>query len=81
MLWKQMKPYARRTPPPISLLINTANAYSCNIFIINKERKINVKDYDELISNLKFRENQLLFIFDGTDEEDAQQHIERLFTQ
>lgn len=81
MLLKRVNTCERHTPIPISLLIDTANSYNCKIFILARERPINVKNYNELISSLRMRNNHLTFIFDGVDEQDAQKHIERLFRQ
>lgn len=81
MLLKQVNTCERRTPLPISLLIDAAKSYSCNIFIYVQEQRVNVKDYDDLISNLRVRGKPLVFSFDGDDEQDAQLHIERLFRQ
>lgn len=68
-----------RMPIPISLLIKTTNNYSCNIYIIHQNQFINAKHYDELQRKLRFEDLSLTFFFDGSDEVDAEQHVEQLF--
>lgn len=38
----------RYTPIPLALLINTANAFDCDIYIDYGLTKVNVKNYDEM---------------------------------
>jgi len=79
MICRQIDTCRRCSPVPISFLINAATRFDCDIFIRCENILINVKNYDEMIGNLKTRGKTLMFFFNGTDELDAQQRIERIF--
>lgn len=79
MIKKQITMSKHRMPVPISLLIKTTNNYSCNIFIIHHDQLINAKKYDDMQRKMGNGDLSLTFFFDGSDEADAEQHIEQLF--
>ena len=82
MLRKEMNIQKRYRPIPITVLISTANAYSCVIFIEYEKSKVNVKNYDEMKTGLNTQSGHpLLFYFNGLDEVQAESHIEKLFEQ
>lgn len=82
MLRKEMNIQQRYRPIPITVLISTANTYSCDIFIEYEKNKVNVKNYDEMKTGLKTQGgSNLLFYFNGLDEVQAESHIEKLFEQ
>lgn len=69
----------RFTPIPLALLINTANAFDCDIYIDYGLARVNVKDYDAMKKGLNTQSRNLQFEFDGTDEKAAEGRIEMLF--
>lgn len=83
MLRKEMDIHKRCRPIPITVLISAANCYSCDIFIeyTQEDKKVNVKDYEEMKNELKTQDGILLFYFNGLDEERAESRIEKLFEQ
>lgn len=82
MISKEIDTCRRYTPVPLSFLITAANSFDCDIFVESEGRRhVNVKSYDEMISNLSTRKKSLLFFFNGFDEADAQKRIERIFRE
>lgn len=83
MLRKEMDIHQRYRPIPIAVLISTAKSYNCDIFIEyeSENKKVNVKDYDEMKRGLRTQGRNLLFYFNGLDEIKAESHIEKLFEQ
>ena len=79
MLSRQVDTCRRYRPVPLSFLIDTANAFLCDIFVECDNVQVNVKSYDEMIRNLKFHGRTLRFFFNGQDELDAEKTIERIF--
>ena len=77
MISRQVDTCRRYRPVPLSFLIDTANAFLCDIFV--ECDQVNVKSYDEMIRNLKFHGRTLRFFFNGQDELDAEKTIERIF--
>lgn len=69
----------RTIPIPLALLINTANAFMCDIYIDYGLTRVNVKDYDEMKIGLVTQNRNLLFNFDGIDELAAEGRIGMLF--
>lgn len=66
-------------PIPIALLIKTTNSFGCDIFLMNEQSKINAKSYNDLKQGLETPSKDLMFCFDGTDEQEAEDHFGRLF--
>ena len=64
---------------PLTVLITTANSCDCDIFIEYEAFRVNVKDYEAMIQDFDTHSQTQLFFFNGRDEENAQQRIERLF--
>lgn len=81
MIARQINTCQRYNPVPISFLINAANCFDCEIYVKCDNSHVNVKSYDEMIRNLKTRSRSLVFFFDGTDEQAAQQKIEKIFQE
>lgn len=81
MISKQIDTCRKYNPVPISFLINTANSFDCEIYIKCDGSHVNVKNYDEMIGNLRPRGKSLLFYFNGSDEQAAQKKIERIFQE
>ncbi len=79
MICRQIDTSKRYTPVPLSFLICTANRFDCDIFVQLNNLQVNVKSYDEMICNLRHASRSLLFFFNGSDEQAAQQRIERIF--
>lgn len=79
MRTKEVDIQLRYTPIPIAFLINTANSFSCDIYIYHDKTRVNVKNYGELKTGLNTQNRNLLFYFDGSDEKEAEGRIERLF--
>lgn len=71
--------HLRFTPVPIALLINTANAFDCDIYIDYGLTRVNVKDYNAMKEGLNTQNENLRFEFDGIDEKAAEGRIEMLF--
>lgn len=69
----------RYIPVPLALLIKTANAFDCEIYIDYGFTKVNVKSYDEMKKGLNTQNRNLQFHFDGIDEQAAEGRIEMLF--
>ena len=65
-------------PIPISYLIQTANQFDCDIYVTSDKTTANVKRYDE-VKNLRMT-GFLTFYFKGSDEGEAGDRIERIFT-
>lgn len=66
-------------PISISYLIQTANQFSCDIYVMNRKEKANVKKYDE-IKRFRMDSSSLMFYFKGSDEGEAGDRIARIFT-
>jgi len=66
-------------PIPLSVLITTANSCDCDIFVEYEASRVNVKDYDEMIRSFDTHAQIQLFFFNGTDEQNAEARIARLF--
>lgn len=81
MIAKQIDTCQRIMPVPLSFLINTANSFFCDIYIQCNDSRINAKNYDEMLTNLRPRGRSLLFFFNGKDEQAAQQKIEKIFQE
>ena len=64
---------------PLTVLITTANSCDCDIFIEYEASRVNVKDYEAMIQGFDTHSQTQLFLFNGIDEENAEQRIERLF--
>lgn len=79
MLRKTMDIRQRCRPIPLSVLITTANSCDCDIFIEYEASRVNVKDYEAMIQGFDTHSQTQLFLFNGIDEENAEQRIERLF--
>lgn len=79
MISRQVDICRRCKPVPISFLINTANAFLCDIFLECNNLKVDVKNYDELLHNLPFLSSTVRFFFNGQDEMDADKTFERIF--
>lgn len=79
MISRQIDTCRRCSPVPISFLINAANSFDCDIFIKCDDSHVNVKCYDEMLRNLRTRGTSLMFLFNGRDEQAAEQKIERIF--
>lgn len=76
MISRQIDTRKRRTPVPLSFLICTANDFDCDIYIESDSGHINVKNYDEMLRDLRTRDKFLLFLFDGIDEQAAGRKIQ-----
>ena len=79
MLRKAMDIRQRYHPIPLTVLITTANSCDCDIFIEYEASRVNVKDYEAMIQGFDTHSQTQLFLFNGIDEENAEQRIERLF--
>ncbi len=79
MLRRVMDIRQRYHPIPLTVLITTANSCDCDIFIEYEASRVNVKDYEAMIQGFDTRSQTQLFLFNGIDEENAEQRIERLF--
>jgi len=79
MLRKTMDIRQRCHPIPLSVLITTANSCDCDIFVEYEASRVNVKDYEAMIQGFDTHSQTQLFLFNGIDEENAEQRIERLF--
>ncbi len=79
MLRKELNIRQRSHPIPLTVLISTANACECDIFIEYGQSRVNVKSYDEMKRGLDTRGAYLLFCFNGCDEVKAERRIESLF--
>ena len=66
-------------PIPISYLIQTANQFCCDIYVNSDAETVNAKNYDE-IKKLRMCGAPLTFYFKGSDEGEAGDRIERIFT-
>ena len=66
-------------PIPISYLIQTANQFSCDIYVSDDKGRANLKQYDEM-KNLRMR-GFLTFYFKGSDETEAEDRIHRILWQ
>lgn len=66
-------------PMPISYLIQTANQFNCDIYVKSNEVTANAKNYDE-IKKLRMCGSPLTFYFRGSDEGEAGDRIESLFS-
>ncbi|MCI8535641.1 MAG: HPr family phosphocarrier protein [Hungatella sp.] len=79
MLRRVMDIRQRYHPIPLTVLITTANSCDCDIFIEYEASRVNVKDYEAMIQGFDTHSQTQLFLFNGIDEENAEQRIERLF--
>lgn len=79
MIRRQIDTCRRCTPIPISFLIDTACAFDCDIYIHCNDKRVNVKNYDEMIRDMSARTKSLVFFFNGSDELAAQERIEKIF--
>lgn len=66
-------------PMPISYLIQTANQFHCDIYVMNNAGSANVKNYDE-IKKFRMCGGPLTFYFKGSDEGAAGDRIQSIFT-
>ena len=66
-------------PIPISYLIQTANQFHCDIYVMNNAGSANVKNYDE-IKKFRMCGSPLTFYFKGSDEGAAGDRIQSIFT-
>ena len=66
-------------PIPISYLIQTTNQFHCDIYVTSDAETVNAKNYDE-IKKLRMCGAPLTFYFKGSDEGEAGDRIERIFT-
>lgn len=66
-------------PIPISYLIQTANQFLCEIYIVSGAQSVNAKNYDE-VKGFPMSTGSLLFYFKGSDEGEAGDRIQRIFT-
>lgn len=66
-------------PMPISYLIQTANQFHCDIYVMNNAGSANVKNYDE-IKKFRMCGSPLTFYFKGSDEGAAGDRIQSIFT-
>lgn len=79
MLMRQVDLKAMAVRPiSISYLIQTANQFDCDIYVVSSKESANVKDYDE-IKKFKMNMSPLFFYFKGSDEGEAGDRIQRLF--
>lgn len=79
MVKRRVDTMQRYNPIPISMLINTANSFRCDIFVLCGTSKVNAKDYAEMKRGLVTQNGYLLFYFNGVDEKDAGEKIEQIF--
>lgn len=79
MLRKELDIRQRSLPIPIALLISTANAFVCDIFVEYGQSRVNVKNYDEMKRDFDTHTPSITFSFNGQDEDLAQQRIACLF--
>ena len=79
MVKRRVDTLQRYSPVPISMLINTANSFVCDIFVECGTKKVNAKSYDEMKRGLVTQYGHLLFYFNGVDEDDAGKRIEQMF--
>ena len=79
MLRRVMDIRQRYHPIPLTVLITTTNSCDCDIFIEYEASRVNVKDYEAMIQGFDTHSQTQLFLFNGIDEENAEQRIERLF--
>ena len=80
MLRKTMYIRQRYHPIPLTVLITTANSCDCDIFVEYEASRVNVKDYEAMIRNFDTHARTQLFFFNGRDEQNAEERIERLFS-
>ena len=79
MVSRQVDTLVRYNPIPISQLIKMANSFICDIFIECGANKVNAKDYDEVQRGFVTPNGYVLFYFNGVDEDDASNKIEKMF--
>ena len=53
----------RLTPMPISAVIQAANLFGCDIYIRTEQKRINVKNYEELQRGIQPQRRHLVFSF------------------
>lgn len=58
-------------PIPISVLIQAANTFGCDIYIWMDRCRIDVKSYEEMLQVLCMRGEATTVYFDGDDEQEA----------
>ena len=66
-------------PLPISVLIQTANGFRCNIYMEVGSKQYNVKNYDECQSGVQSLNRNCVLCFDGSDEQEAEGRFRTLF--
>lgn len=81
MICRQIDTRKRYTPVPISFLICSAKNFDCDIHVQCGKSHVDVKNYDDMIRNLKTSGRPLMFFFNGRDEIAAQKKIERIFQE
>ena len=80
MLMRQVDLKAMAVRPiSISYLIQTANQFDCEIYMMSSRESANVKNYDDM-KKVKMNMSPLVFYFKGSDEEEAGDRIQRIFT-
>lgn len=80
MLMRQVDLKAMAVRPiSISYLIQTANQFDGDIYMMSSRESANVKNYDEM-KKVKMNMSPLVFYFKGSDEEEAGDRIQRIFT-
>lgn len=65
---------------PMAMVIHVANSFLCDIHIALEHTYINVKDYEEMKSGLVTCSSNLLFLFNGEDEDEAKCRFQRIFS-
>lgn len=79
MVKRRVDTLQRYNPVPISMLINTANSFVCDIFVQCGTHQVNAKDYEAMKRGLVTQNGHLLFYFNGVDEDDAGKKIVQIF--
>lgn len=59
-------------PVPISVLIQAANTFGCDIYIRIDKCRVSVKNYEELLRILCTQKGGMVIYFDGVDEQEAE---------
>ncbi len=66
-------------PLPISVLIQAANGFHCDIYMEVGSKQYNVKDYDECQSGVQSVNKICVLCFNGSDEQEAEGRFQTLF--
>lgn len=68
-------------PIPIAIIIKAANSFVCSISMECNKSKVNVKNYEELKRGMSARRpgQNLLFYFEGADEQAAEKCLDKIF--